>query len=133
MGFDTVGKVPTRVDHEGLDVLGCHAVTPAFWAYVDWFGHTLPPCAALVCACLSLRDLFHPAIGVVQAPAHTAGQGEGDKAGIGQAGVAVQFGALVVAWAWAGGSGRGGRVVAAQALQHGGVASGRVQRALSSA
>ena len=41
MGFDNVGKVPLREDKEGLDVLGCHAVTPAFWASQYGLGHGL--------------------------------------------------------------------------------------------
>lgn len=32
MCFDTVAKVLTCVDHEGLDMRSCHAVAAAFWA-----------------------------------------------------------------------------------------------------
>ena len=41
MGFDTVAKVLTCVDHEGLDMRGCHAVAAAFWASQYGLGHGL--------------------------------------------------------------------------------------------
>ena len=57
MGFDTVGKVPPRVDHEGLDVLGCHAVAVALRTDVDWLYHVLPPCAAMAASIAARKFL----------------------------------------------------------------------------